>query len=148
MQFQRHELSIDDTLELGCEYSCVFGISSPVPGLKAPDCHRIWGPDWSLLIVMGKNDKVYWFMFNRLDRVYKGKEIPRFDQFKIDEHLAPFLKCPVVPNVPFADVINRAEVRNWLPIEEALFKHWHVGRIACIGDSVHKVRGIKSNFAR
>lgn len=80
-------------------------------------------------------------MFNRLDRVYKGKEIPRFDQSKIDEHLAPFLKSPIVPNVPFADIINRAEVRNWLPVEEGLFKHWHVGRMACIGDSVHKVRG-------
>jgi len=82
-------------------------------------------------------------MFNRLDRMYKTKEIPRFDQAKIDEHLAPFLKYPIVPTVPFADIINRAEVKNWLPVEEALYKHWCIDRLACIGDSVHKVRRIQ-----
>lgn len=89
-------------------------------------------------MVAGK-DKVYWFIFTRLDRKYNGHEIPRFDPDDIDKHLAPYMDSPVTNAVPFSEVYNRREVCNWLALEEALYKNWCIDRFAIIGDAAHKV---------
>ncbi|KAJ5720015.1 Monooxygenase FAD-binding [Penicillium malachiteum] len=122
-----------------CEYDCLFGIASPVPGIKAPDILRTFGEGWSLLVVSGKHDKVYFFLFTRLDRKYKSHEIPRFNHAEMDQHVAPHLNRPVTDTIPFSEVYKRAEVRNWAPLEEALYEHWSSDRFACVGDASHKM---------
>lgn len=121
-----------------CEYNCVFGISSPTPGVPTPDIHRTYAQGWSIIVVAGK-DKAYWFFFTRLDRKYNGHEIPRFNHKDMEKHLAPYMNSPVTNTVPFSELYNRREVCNWLALEEALYKHWCIDRFAIIGDAAHKV---------
>ena len=125
---------------LSCEYDCVFGISMPTSGLTPPDLHRTFAEGWSFISIVGKGGKVYWFFCTKLDRKYHGSEIPRFKREDIDDHMAPYLNAPITDTVPFAEVYKRAIHKNWVPLEEALWKYWCIDRWACIGDSAHKVR--------
>ncbi|KAJ5731602.1 Monooxygenase FAD-binding [Penicillium malachiteum] len=122
-----------------CEYDCLFGIASPVPGLKVPDIHRTYGEGWCILTVAGKHDAVYFFLFTKLDRKYKSHEIPRFNHAEMDQHAAPYLDRLVSDKIRFSEVYKRAETRNWVPLEEALYENWSTDRFACVGDASHKM---------
>ncbi|KAJ5263249.1 Monooxygenase FAD-binding [Penicillium angulare] len=133
-----------------CEYNCVFGIASPIPGMPAPDIYRTYGDGWGILVMVGKNDKVYFFFFTRLDRKYGSHEIPRYKKEDIHEHIAPYLNRPVTDIIQLSQVYNNAEVLAWLPLEEALYKFWCMDRFVCIGDSAHKMTpnaGVGANSA-
>lgn len=122
------------------EYNCVFGIASATPGLNLGDIHRTYAEGYSFIAVVGKEGRVWWFLFKKMSRKYNGSEIPRFTQDDMDEHVASYLSIPVTGSVPFSEVWERAIFRNMLALEESLYKHWFYDRIVCIGDSVHKVR--------
>lgn len=122
-----------------CQWSCVFGIASPVPGTKSPGYYRTYGEGWHILVVVGKYDKVYWFFFRNLDRLYEAHEIPRFKNEDIEAHITPYLGATVHGSVKLGDIWKRVEATAWVPIEEALHEHWSVDRFACIGDAAHKV---------
>ncbi|KAE8329154.1 hypothetical protein BDV39DRAFT_203419 [Aspergillus sergii] len=121
------------------EYNCVFGISTAVPGLEPGSGHRTFGEGFSFLTLIGKEGRVYWFFFTKMDRVYSASEIPRFNQSLIDEHVAPYLQKPISDTVPFAALYERAITRTFLSLEEAEYKHWTIDRWVCIGDSAHKM---------
>ncbi|KAB8202351.1 monooxygenase [Aspergillus parasiticus] len=121
------------------EYNCVFGISTAVPGLEPGSGHRTFGEGFSFLTLIGKEGRVYWFFFTKMDRVYSASEIPRFNQSLIDEHVAPYLQKPISDTVPFAALYEKAITRAFLSLEEAEYKHWAIDRWVCIGDSAHKM---------
>ncbi|KAB8245451.1 hypothetical protein BDV35DRAFT_393913 [Aspergillus flavus] len=121
------------------EYNCVFGISTAVPGLDPGSGHRTFGEGFSFLTLIGKEGRVYWFFFTKMDRVYSASEIPRFNQGLIDEHVAPYLQKQISDTVPFAALYERAITRTFLSLEEAEYKHWAIDRWICIGDSAHKM---------
>ncbi|BCS05511.1 FAD-dependent oxidoreductase [Aspergillus luchuensis] len=121
------------------EYNCVFGISSATPGLRPGHGHRTFAEGYSILTIIGKEGRVYWFFFTRMDQTYPASQIPRFSQDEIDSHLGPYLQKPITPNVPLAEINKRAIVRTFVPLEEAVYKHWCVDRYVCIGDSAHKM---------
>ncbi|KAL4946754.1 hypothetical protein BDV06DRAFT_229653 [Aspergillus oleicola] len=120
-------------------YSCVFGISTPTPGLEPGINHRTFTEGWSFLESTSKEGRVYWFLFKKLDRKYSASEIPRFDQAIVDQYVEPYLKKPISNIVSFRDIYSRAIAKTLLPLEEACYKHWAIGRLVCVGDSVHKM---------
>lgn len=123
-----------------CTYECTFGISAPTPGLRAGDILRTLGEGWTFLTIIGKDDKVFWFLIKKLDRVYKGSEIPRLNKGNVDEHVAAYLHLPVTDTIPFADVYKNAVVTNRVALEEVIYDRWTIDRIALVGDAIHKVR--------
>ncbi|KGO40828.1 Monooxygenase, FAD-binding [Penicillium expansum] len=124
---------------MSAEYNCVFGMSTATPGLDPKDIHRTFGKDWSFLTIAGKGNKSYWFLYNKMDRIYYGSDIPRFNKADIDEHVAPYLHRPVTDSVPFSELYKRSTIRTFVALEEANFNHWCIDRFACIGDSIHKM---------
>ncbi|PIG69629.1 monooxygenase [Aspergillus arachidicola] len=108
-------------------------------GLEPGSGHRTFGEGFSFLTLIGKEGRVYWFFFTKMDRVYSASEIPRFNQSLIDEHVAPYLQKPISDTVPFAALYERAITRTFLSLEEAEYKHWAIDRWVCIGDSAHKM---------
>ncbi|KAF7596495.1 hypothetical protein BBP40_001367 [Aspergillus hancockii] len=121
------------------EYSCVFGISNPTPGVNAGDAHRTYAKGYSTLTIGGKGGRVYWFLFTKMDQSYSGSNVPRFNEEDLEAHIANYLQLPITPTVPFSAVYARVECKAYLPLEEAFYRYWSVDRCVCIGDSVHKM---------
>jgi hypothetical protein len=126
-------------IELSATYSCIYGISDPVQGLSQGENHMVYRPGSSFLVAAGKDDIVYWFFFQKLDKTYRGNEVPRFTQQDTDDTAGYFADAKITSSVTFGDIYERRQVAIKVPLEEGVFKHWHHGRIVLLGDAVHKV---------
>ncbi|XRM43813.1 hypothetical protein ABZX51_006968 [Aspergillus tubingensis] len=120
------------------QYSAVFGISKPTPGMKIGHCNRTFAHGFSFFNAVGRNGQIFWFVFRDMGKVYGEKDIPRLDQSKIEEDMAPFFSKYVAEGVRFRDIFENKVRCSHVPIEEGFLNQWVWKRYACIGDSVHK----------
>ncbi|KAE8378025.1 hypothetical protein BDV26DRAFT_199127 [Aspergillus bertholletiae] len=121
------------------EYDCVFGISTATPGLTPGEVHRTFAEGYSLLTIIGKEGRVFWFFFTKMSQKYATSDIPRYSQNDIDDHVTPYLQKPITQDVAFVEVYQRAIVRTFVALEEAVYQRWSLDRYVCIGDSAHKM---------
>ena len=123
------------------EYSCLFGISSSVKGIHSGEAVITHGKDASILLIGGKNDRVFWFLFEKMDKIYDSSEIPRFD----DDDAKAFVNrlgdicVKDKPRVTARDLYNTRVSAKLVALEEAEFTRWSYGRLVCVGDSIHKM---------
>lgn len=122
------------------QYSAVFGISKPTPGMKIGHCNRTFAHGFSFFNAVGRNGQIFWFVFRDMGKVYGEKDIPRLDQSKIEDDMAPFFNKYVAEGVRFRDIFENRVRCSHVPIEEGFLNQWVWKRYACIGDSVHKVQ--------
>ncbi|KAE8351954.1 FAD/NAD(P)-binding domain-containing protein [Aspergillus coremiiformis] len=121
------------------EYSCVFGISTGIPGVNPGDAHRTYATGYSILTVGGKGGRVYWFLFAKMDQSYSGSDFPRFNDQDLERHVAKYMNALVTPTASFYDVYKTVESKAYLCLEEAFYHRWSMDRCVCIGDSMHKM---------
>lgn len=121
-------------------YACVFGISSAHPQLKPGQQITCFNDGWSILSVVGKNGRTFWFLFLKLEKEYKYNQAPRYTTDDAIAHCVRLSAHTFWKTVTFGDVWNRREIFTMTPLEEGVFQQWSCGRIVCIGDSMHKVR--------
>ncbi|KAH9219751.1 BcBOA8 protein [Leptodontidium sp. 2 PMI_412] len=123
------------------EYSCLYGISTPTPGIETATMHRAYNRGLSCLTVGGVKD-TYWFLYKRLDKKYYPPNIPRYTQADADTQAAEYMDFVVGGTdgkVTIGDMWKRKKVGGLQAMDEGQNDHWTFGRIACVGDSAHKV---------
>lgn len=128
--------------DVPCDYTCMFGISSSVPGFARFSSHSVAGHNHSYLVVDGPEGRIYWFLFVKNEKTLHGmeNEIPR--RFSEEEKKAvaeKFWNDPIVENVTFGDLYknNYSAILTALP--EFVFSKFFFQRIITIGDAAHKV---------
>jgi hypothetical protein len=121
----------------------MYGVSKPTKGLDRADDNGIFnqvvGRDLSFLHTNDKSGRIFWFIFEKMDKVYQYSNLPRFSD---DDSVALAQRSmPVQMNdkITFGDIWENRLAYKLVPLEEALFRHWTWGRLVCIGDSIHKV---------
>ena len=90
--------------------------------------------DRSTITIINKGHRTYWFLYNKLDRVYGSHEIPTYskeDARRVAKDAALF---HLTPNTNFGDIFERAESYNLVALEEARFNKWTFGPFVCVGD--------------
>ncbi|KAK0664378.1 FAD-dependent monooxygenase andE [Lasiodiplodia hormozganensis] len=134
-----------DQTDVPCDYTCMFGISSPVPGFARFSSHSVAGHNHSYLVVDGPEGRIYWFLFVKNEKTLHGmeNEIPR--RFSEEEKKAvaeKFWNDPIVENVTFGDLYknNYSAILTALP--EFVFSKFFFQRIITIGDAAHKFNPI------
>lgn len=120
-------------------YACVYGISSAHPRLKPGQQITCFNDGWSILSVVGKNGRTFWFLFLKLEKELKYDEAPRYSREDAVAYCDRLSGHTFWDIVTFGDVWSRREVFTMTPLEEGMFQQWSCGRIVCIGDSMHKV---------
>ncbi|TGO83660.1 hypothetical protein BPOR_0611g00010 [Botrytis porri] len=125
-----------------CHYSCIFGISNPIPGLEPGNLHSVFREQNSYLINGGPEGRVYWFYFFKHPTPLYCNAIPRYT--KADE--AAVLKAhendPITPDITFKDLQDRKISSTLTALPEYVYKKWFFERIITIGDSAHKFNPI------
>ncbi|CZR66819.1 uncharacterized protein PAC_16720 [Phialocephala subalpina] len=135
------ELTKNDRKSLSAEYSCLFGISKAVDGIKEGDVHRAYDKDLSFLIIGGIN-ATYFFVFKKLAQRYFTPDIPSFSKSDANAFADDYTNYVIGGTkgiTKFGDVWENRKSSCLVPIEEAHNETWTWGRFACIGDSIHKV---------
>jgi FAD dependent monooxygenase len=121
----------------------MYGVSSLTSGLDRPEdssiFNQVLGHDLSFLYSNDKSGRVFWFVFEKLDKEHRIPNIPKFSD---DDAVALADRSSSVQmndKVKFADIWKNRLAYKLVPLEEGLFRHWTWGRIVCMGDSIHKV---------
>lgn len=78
-------------------------------------------------------------MFEKLDKLYRGKNIPRYSKEDAVEYAETHSTFKIRPDLTVADFWERSNNQNLASLEEGKFEMWTWGRIACVGDSVAKM---------
>ncbi|CAG7925580.1 unnamed protein product [Penicillium olsonii] len=129
----------EDRALMSSEYACVFGISTATPGLIPGQSHRTFATDYSTLTIVGKEGRVFWFLFTKMDKTYSACDIPRFKNEDMEKHVEKYLDVPITDAVPLSAVYKNQVSKNFLALEEAFYANWCNDRFVCIGDSIHKM---------
>ncbi|KAL2789393.1 hypothetical protein BJX66DRAFT_339383 [Aspergillus keveii] len=121
------------------EYRCLFGISSPIPGYVPGCSDDTIGKDVSTMVATSKGGRIFWFLFGRLDRVYKNDEIPRFNAQETVAFAQQHADLPVQGGTTMGQLWNCRQTATLVPLEEADYERWTAGRFVIIGDGAHKM---------
>ncbi|KAL9564655.1 hypothetical protein ACKAV7_011107 [Fusarium commune] len=120
------------------EYCCVFGISQGLSGLRVGEQVMRMYNGRTLLVVPSKDELVFWFLLQKLDRKYEYSNAPRFTLEDAAAQCLQVADAPIADGIHFEDIWKTREAFNMVSLEENLFKTWSFGPIVCIGDSMHK----------
>jgi len=125
---------------LSVEYNCLFGIAKLPDGWVEPgDVNFCLGNDRCASLISAKNDRVCFFASEKLDKTYSLADAPRYtDNAKEAQAFVARNGHMTWKNLTLADVWDKTFSFRLVPLEEGVFKTWTWGRIACVGDSVHK----------
>ena len=127
----------------------MYGISSPLSGKRRGVIDFVHDKDRSLLAVTALDGRLFWFLYQKMKKVYRGTGIPRFTSQDDEEYVRPALERLNIAEedmtYAFEDLWNGKLIWALVPLEEGLLERWTWGRIACVGDSIHKVRYVTSN---
>lgn len=122
-----------------CDYSCVFGISNPCPGINGGSCHSVFRDHSSYLVLGGLNGRVYWFFFFNLGKRVHSPDIPRYTKEDEDELVQDHFNDHILPDLTFGEMYGRKISSTLTALPEYVFKKWYFRRIMTIGDASHKV---------
>ncbi|KAH4112908.1 hypothetical protein HBI64_155590 [Parastagonospora nodorum] len=129
---------IKEKTMLMAEYQCLFGISEASDILKGGEVHINYDQGSSFLTICGK-DKVFWFVFKKLDKVYTVPNIPRYTKHDAEVYASSFEDAPICDGLEFEELWRTRKTFTLVATEEAQMRRWTWGRIACAGDCVHKM---------
>ncbi|KAG6357457.1 hypothetical protein INS49_013334 [Diaporthe citri] len=122
-------------------YKCIFGISidkSWKPKLVQTTLNK----GHSYLFISGPKNRVYWFLFVKMDKTYYGPEPPRFTKEDEEALANEHLNDKIGENRTFRDLYSTKISSVLTPLPEYVFKKWHFRRIMTIGDAAHKLEPI------
>jgi 2-polyprenyl-6-methoxyphenol hydroxylase-like FAD-dependent oxidoreductase len=124
---------------MSAEYRCLFGIASPVQGLDAGDFDIDYDMDRSSLVIVGEAGRTYYFIFQKLNKVYRMGNIPHYTKAEAVGFAQQHADMKIRPDAKLADLWKNTLSFALVALEEAKFKIWTWSRIACVGDSIHKM---------
>ncbi|KAL3457337.1 hypothetical protein BJX64DRAFT_293212 [Aspergillus heterothallicus] len=127
------------TKDMQVQYACVFGISSPLPNLPPGKQITCYNKGWSILSVVGKNGRLYWFLFYKLDGKYNYTTAPRVSTEDAIRRCSDLASQPFWQHLSFGDVWGARERFNVTRLDEYVLPEWTHKNIICIGDSAHKI---------
>lgn len=140
-------------------YHCIFATSrnakETADGKQfLPDgaVHNVYYPGFSGVIAAGVPGLVFWFLFVKSDHATETPNTPRFTEEETEATIAKYGGYAVGPGYTFKDLWESRVRANMLPLEEGVLKSkWNNGgRVALMGDSVHKATinpGLGGNLA-
>ncbi|KAF2152366.1 FAD/NAD(P)-binding domain-containing protein [Myriangium duriaei CBS 260.36] len=128
-----------DKTAMTVEYKCLYGIATKTTGIDPPGhLYGGHGFDNSKLYIVNKGDRIYFFMIEKLDRIYGTQEIPKYtkeDAVQFAEQIRDWK----MQHTTFGEVWKNVESYALVPLEEANYEKWAYGRIACAGDATTKM---------
>ncbi|KAF7504427.1 hypothetical protein GJ744_002231 [Endocarpon pusillum] len=105
-----------DKEAMSAEYRCLYGMSSRVPGLEEKHHYLTVNKNWSFLAFVGKSDRCYWFVFEKLDRIYHAPNIPRYIEADQLEFIKPFLGMDTSHTTSNSKLCGKEKLqRRWPP---------------------------------
>lgn len=127
-------------------YHCIFAtsknarVSDGKEFLPSGGVHNVYYPGFSGVVAVGVPGFAYWFMFFKSDKKTRTPDIPKFTEEETEATIAKYGNYALGPGYTFQDLWDSRVKANMLSLEDGVLQSkWNTGgRVALMGDSVHK----------
>ncbi|KAK5062864.1 hypothetical protein LTR84_004939 [Exophiala bonariae] len=138
MSLELEQLANSERSAMSSSYRAMYGISTQTKGFTGGTFNQILGYGHSMLWSNEKSGRVFWFLFEKMDKRYKHPNIPRFTDDDAETLARRYLHIRLSETHTFADLWKNRVSFKLVALEEALHKKWTWERFVCAGDSAHK----------
>lgn len=121
------------------EYACVFGISSPIPGLLTGEHVNSYSNGLCVITFHGKDGRVFWFIIKKLPHKFLYPNTPRYSASDAADFCDRLSSTRVWKDIRVADLWKNKICASMTALEEGILETWSFDRIVLFGDSIHKV---------
>ncbi|KAI5362502.1 putative FAD-binding domain, FAD/NAD(P)-binding domain superfamily [Septoria linicola] len=136
--------SMADLDTVPVEWRCIYGISKPNSDLTPRNVTYRQGDGHSYLTMAGPQDKVYWFLFEKLEQPTRGlyEKVPRYTNDDLEQVVAKYATDVVAGNVTLGSLYETSISATLQALPEMTLPRWHFERMVLIGDAAHKFNPI------
>lgn len=99
----------------------------------------MFGEGYLFLVVLGFDNRVYWFMFKCLFEVKYGKDILRYMKQDEEDFVQQYVYVWIIEDLMFGWIFENRILLILILFYEIVFKKWFWERMILMGDSVYKV---------
>lgn len=114
--------SLTHSSALESQYQCLYGIASSSCGLPAGEIDIGFNDKRSTIVIAGKNDRTYYFVFEKMNKIYKPPHIPRYTQADRDEFAKRHSDMKITERVSVGDIHKNSVSSTLVGIETATYK--------------------------
>lgn len=127
-----------ETMPFTAEFKAVYGIGPTPSGLRVGDIVTTHGHGDSALAFVGETE-TYWFVFVKRDG--PTQRWSRYTKEEEAELLNKYADIPLTSSgsVRVRDLHKTAKYTKLVDLEEGIIPRWYQGRVALLGDAVHKM---------
>lgn len=120
-------------------YKGLFGCSPCIAGFGRSEFHVGLNKGFSFL-VFAQPDQIFWTVFLKNEKETRWPTTVKYTDKDAEDVAAQLLEVPITKTVLFGQLWKSRIKAGLVSLEEGVLDHWHSGRIALIGDAVHKVK--------
>jgi 2-polyprenyl-6-methoxyphenol hydroxylase-like FAD-dependent oxidoreductase len=133
-------IDVNEKHAIKTTYICLLGMAPYQPGLGTQDMTCVSNDRFSFLFLT-QPDGIYFTVAFKLPdgKAVKYPNRLRFTDAEAEAKAAEVADCPISDNLVFGDVWKTKIRGQLVSLEEGILSHWSFGRIALVGDAVHKV---------
>ncbi|EUC51246.1 hypothetical protein COCMIDRAFT_79568 [Bipolaris oryzae ATCC 44560] len=124
--------------EMSTEYKCVFGISKSPGDVGATNVCFTHKKNRTIAVMAGHENRLFWFLFIRLDKPHYGTDLPRFEKTAALEYVREEARDMITPSLSFGEIFENSETWDATMVSHHVFKDWSWGRVFLLGDSAQK----------
>jgi hypothetical protein len=107
---------------LESQYQCLYGIASSSSGLPAGEIDIGYDEKRSTLAIVGKDDRTYYFVFEKLEKTYKPPHIPSYTEADKDEYVERHGDMKITDKVLLRDLHKHSVSSTLVGLETAVYK--------------------------
>ncbi|KAF2810454.1 FAD/NAD(P)-binding domain-containing protein [Mytilinidion resinicola] len=123
---------------LNTTYKCLFGTCTPPARSVSGEMTQTHNDRFSFL-TLTQPTRVYFFVFIKLPKARRWPDRPKYNSHDAELEASKYMACRINEKLTFGDLWSNKLWFYLTPLEEGVFKQWHWGRIALVGDSAHKM---------
>ena len=124
-------------------YRSLVGVAKTVPGIGLQCMNWVCHSGLSFLILV-QPDKTYFFVNWKMPQKMRWPSKAKWSNEEAERAAASVVELPISDSTVFGELWKHKIRAHLIGLEEGIFEHWHHGRMALAGDSVHKMT---PNFA-
>ena len=90
-------------------------------------------------LISAQPDKIYWFVFMRVEKPYSAYQKPRYTEKDAEAAAASMAEHTISGTANFGELWENRWRGVLVNTEEGVLDPWHLGRSVLVGDATHKI---------
>ncbi|KAJ5618644.1 monooxygenase [Penicillium herquei] len=128
--------------KVSSDFACIYGVSPKLESMPENCLEFRFNRGSSTLIGNGPPDRTFWFFYKKVDRTYRGTEIPRLSDEDLEKVVKEHWDEYITSDMQLSKFYETRTEALYTSMHEFVFSKWHLDRMLILGDAAHQMTSI------